>query len=365
MLIASLNSTLLKLGAQMATLLAVVATAMAMAMAMATATVAATRRRAVPSAQWPKHKWRSLLIQGLVLALVVAAAYGLFATALDRLQAQGVASGFGFLTQESGFGIGDTLVAYGPEHSFARALWVGFLNTLLVALVGNVLAVLLGSWLGVAALSPNWLLTRGIQSYVNLVRNVPFLLQLYFWYALMTEFLPPVHEAIELLPYTYLSQRGINLPWFGSVPELGRFNFEGGITLSPELGALLVALVCYSATFICEIVRAGLQAIDKGQVEASKSLGLSRLQSVRLVLGPQALHIIAPPLISQVLDLTKQSSLAVAIGYPDLVNIANTTMNQTGQTLECIFIIMLVYLSFSLMSSFVINLFTRSKRFQK
>ena len=308
---------------------------------------------------------RSFFIQALVLALIVAAVYVLFQTALERLHAQGVASGFGFLTQEAGFGIGDTLIAYGPEHSFARALWVGFLNTLLVAFVGNVLAVFLGSWLGVAALSSNWFLLRGIQVYVNLVRNIPFLLQLYFWYALMTEFLPPVHEAIEFLPHSYLSQRGLNLPWWGEVPVLGRFNFEGGLALSPELGALLVALVAYSAAFICEIVRSGLQAIDKGQVEASKALGLSQIQRVRLVLGPQALHIVVPPLISQVLDLTKQSSLAVAIGYPDLVNIANTTMNQTGQTIECIFIIMIVYLAFSLASSAIINWYAKSRRYLK
>jgi general L-amino acid transport system permease protein len=187
------------------------------------------------------------------------------------------------------------------------------------------------------------------------VRNVPLLVQLFFWYALITEWMPGPREALSPLPGVFLSNRGLFFPTFTSVPELQGFNFAGGAHISPEFAALLVGLATYTAAFIAEIVRAGVLAVDRGQREAAHALGLSRPQSMRLVVLPQALRVIVPPMTSQYLNLTKNSSLAVAIGYPDLVSIANTTMNQTGQAIEGIAIIMAVYLTISLSISGFMN----------
>jgi general L-amino acid transport system permease protein len=225
----------------------------------------------------------------------------------------------------------------------------------MVSGIGIVLATGLGTAIGLFRLSRNFLLRTISTAYVEFVRNVPLLVQLFFWYAVITETLPITREALEPLPGVFLSNRGIFLPSFSSTPVLQGFNFSGGIAISPEFAALLLGLVTYTAGFIAEIVRAGVLSIRRGQWEAAQAVGLTRPQTLRHVVLPQALRVMVPPMTSQYLDLTKNSSLAVAIGYPDLVSIANTTINQTGQAIEGIAIIMLVYLSISLSISAFMN----------
>ncbi len=367
---------------------------------------------------------RAAATQVALVAAVAFAVWYLASNTAQNLDARKIASGFGFLDREAGFEIGETpFLAYGAADSYARALLVGLINTFRVALIGVVLATLLGTLLGLARLSRNWLLSRFAAGYVEVVRNVPLLVQLFFLYAVITENLPGPRQALEPLPGVFLSNRGIKFPvlqdhpvhgwlWLalaaGAVlawwlarwararqartgqpfpvlaagaaivlglplavflaggaplaldrPELSGFNFTGGAILTPEFAALLGGLTLYTAAFIAEIVRAGVLAVDRGQSEAAYSLGLPRRRTMRLVILPQALRVIVPPLTSQYLNLTKNSSLAVAIGYPDLVSIANTTMNQTGQAIEGIAIIMGVYLTFSLSISALMNWYNR------
>ena len=378
------------------------------------------------SSLWRDGRKRSLLIQFSVLALILIFIFILANNTAQALKKQGVAAGFGFLNQEAAFAIGDSLMDYSSEDSFGRAIVVGLLNTLMIALLGNALAVFWGTLLGIAQLSSNWILAKLAKMYVDVLRNVPLLLQLFFWYALVTEVLPPVRQALEFLPHVFLSQRGMALPFpeshpvytamgvasllgffalgliylwqkdyqrrtgqtfkyfflapalplvlpllvwaIGglplhiSTPRLQGFNFQGGMTLSPEFFALLTGLVSYTSAFIAEIVRSGIGSVSKGQWEAARSLGLNSRQVLGLVVLPQALRVIIPPLTSQMLNLTKNSSLAVAIGYPDLVSVTNTTANQTGQAVECIAIIMAVYLSFSLLTSTFMNWYNHTTR---
>jgi general L-amino acid transport system permease protein len=289
-------------------------------------------------------------------ALVGAAIVWLVSNALANLAAQHIASGFGFLGRPAGFEIGETfLLRYSGADSYLRALGVGLANTLIVSAIGLVLATLLGTLVGLSRLSGNALLKLLGATYVEFLRNVPLLVQLFFWYALITEGLPAVREALEPLPGVFLSNRGIFFPTFSGAPVLQGFNFAGGAALSPEFAALLLGLATYTAAFIAEIVRAGVLSVARGQWEAAQALGLTRAQALRHVVAPQALRAIVPPMTSQYLDLTKNSSLAVAIGYPDLVSIANTSINQTGQAIEGIAIIMLVYLSISLAISALMN----------
>jgi general L-amino acid transport system permease protein len=343
---------------------------------------------------------------------------------VQNLEARKIASGFGFLAREAGFEIGETtFLSYGAADSYGRALAVGLANTFRVALVGVVLATVLGTLVGLARLSTNWLVAKLAAGYVEVMRNVPLLVQLFFWYAIISENLPGPRDALNPLPGVFLSNRGIALPapvahpaywWVGAAlvagllgavafsawarrrqaatgaqwpsgwiglglilgaplaaflafgaplawdrPELSGFNYTGGMALTPEFAALLAGLSIYTAAFIAEIVRAGVQAVDKGQFEAADSLGLPRRRAMRLVILPQALRVIVPPMTSQYLNLTKNSSLAVAIGYPDLVSIANTTMNQTGQAVEGIAIIMTVYLTISLSISGFMNWYNK------
>jgi len=309
-------------------------------------------------------------------------------------------------------------VAFDPSHSYARAFFVGLLNTLFVSACAIVVATVLGLAIGIARLSPNWLLRKLATGYIETVRNVPLILQLLMWYGMLTELLPSVAEAWSLGP-AYLSQRGVTLPWpeahdawwaallgvavaglvsllwsrwvravqlrtgkrlpvawpslivfvllpsigwaaMGapmdwSLPTLSGFDFEGGKTVSPEFMALFAGLSIYTAAFIAEIVRGGIQAVPKGQTDAAEALSLSRAQRLRLVVLPQALRVIIPPLTSQYLNLTKNSSLAVAIGYPDLVSVSTTTLNQTGQAIEAIALMMAVYLAISLSISGLMN----------
>jgi general L-amino acid transport system permease protein len=360
---------------------------------------------------------------GLLAAVGLVLGFFVYNTA-QNLEARRIASGFGFLAREAGFEIGETtFLAYSAADSYARALLVGLANTFRVAAIGIVLATLLGTLIGLARLSRNWLIARLAALYVETMRNVPLLVQLFFWYALISENLPGPREALAPLPGVYLSNRGVafSVPlwqaayawvlgmallgvalalgvslwarkrqaesgaqfpsgWVGLAlllglpaaafaaagapldwdrPVLAGFNFSGGASLTPEFAALLAGLTIYTAAFIAEIVRAGVLAVDRGQFEAADSLGLPRRRAMRLVILPQALRVIVPPMTSQYLNLTKNSSLAVAIGYPDLVSIANTAINQTGQAVEGIAIIMAVYLSISLAISGFMNWYNR------
>lgn len=378
------------------------------------------------SSLWRDVTKRKYAIQVLVLVCIVVFLSLMISIASDSLQKQNIASGFGFLEQEAAFEIGETLTEYSAESNFGEALLAGLLNTLLVALLGNLLAVIWGALVGITSLSHNLLLARLARIYVDTLRNIPLLLQLFFWYALITEFLPAIRDALNPLPNVYFSQRGLFFPipewsathWWAllalflggvatiflyrwqklrqqrtgqlfpfyrvaaalllappllvwliggapvelDLPVLQGFNFEGGLALTPEFSALLLGLVLYTGAFNAEIVRSGIESVKKGQKEAAVSLGLSRSQVLRLVMLPQAVRVIIPPMTSQMLNLTKNSSLAVAIGYPDLVNVANTSMNQTGQAIECIVVIVVVYLSFSLMTSAFMNWYNHMTR---
>ncbi|MBC7804278.1 MAG: ABC transporter permease subunit [Candidatus Parcubacteria bacterium] len=278
----------------------------------------------------------------------------------QNLETRKIASGFAFLWREAGFEIGETgAIAFSAADTYLRALGIGLWNTFRVAAIGVVLATLLGTLVGLARLSPNWLLAKLASGYVEVIRNVPLLVQLFFWYAVITEYMPDPGDALQPLANVFLSNRGIVFPTPWSTPVLEGFNFMGGAALSPEFAALLVGLVSYTAAFIGEIVRAGVLSVGRGQVDAAFSMGLTRRRALRFVVLPQALRLIVPPLTSQYLNLAKNSSLAVAIGYPDLVSIANTTMNQTGQAIEGVAIIMAVFLTISLSISAFMNWYNR------
>ena len=308
---------------------------------------------------------RALLYQFVLAAAVGLAAWYVVANTAENLQARGIASGFHFLFREAGFEISETtFLSYSAASTYLRALAVGVFNTLRVAALAIVLATLLGALIGLARLSRNWLVARSAAAYVEVIRNVPLLVQLFFWYALITEYFPAPAAALNPLPGIFISNRGIVFPLPRSdlaleYPELAGFNFTGGGALSPEFAALLLGLVIYTASFIAEIVRAGILAVDSGQFEAAQAAGLSPWQTMHFVILPQALRAIVPPLTSQYLNIAKNSSLAVAIGYPDLVSVANTIINQTGQAIEGIAIIMLVYLTISLALSAFMNWYNR------
>ena len=363
-------------------------------------------------------RFRGIVYQVLVVAGVLALGWYLVQNTLANLAARGIATGFGFLGQEAGFDIGEGPIAYSSADTYLRALVVGVFNTLKVAVLGIVLASVVGLVVGISRLSRNWLVARLATLYVEGVRNVPLLLQLFVWYGLVTS-LPVPRQAIDVGLGIVLSNRGLKMPvpewhssyapallmlmvavvgmvflrrwaikrlyrtgrpfpWiitglagvfglpllafglFGvplvwSVPELRGFNFQGGVDLSPEFAALLAGLTVYTASFIAEIVRSGILAVPHGQTEAALSLGLSRAKTLRLVVLPQALRVIVPPLTSQYLNLLKNSSLAVAIGYPDLVSVANTAINQTGQAVEGVAVTMGVFLVISLALSLLMN----------
>ncbi len=383
---------------------------------------------------WNDPQIRAILFQAI--ALVVTVAFGLYV--FDNTQANlrrlGIASGFGFLSSPSGFDIIQSLIPYSPTSSYGRVFWVALLNTLLVSALGIVLATALGFVIGIARLSKNWLISRLALAYIETFRNIPLLLQIFFWYFAVLRVMPAPGQSLDLgkivFPklgleeIAFLNIRGLYLPapefqtgfgWvlaaFGiavaltvllarwarrrqkatgqqfplfsvslalllglplltfwlagsplawQVPKLQGFNFQGGLVVIPEMASLLLALTLYTATFIAEIVRAGIQAVSHGQTEASLSLGLSSSLTLRLIILPQALRVIIPPLTNQYLNLTKNSSLAAAIGYPDLVSaFAGTVLNQTGQAIECIAITMAVYLTISLLISLMMNWYNR------
>ena len=361
------------------------------------------------------------------LALVVAlafAGYWVVTNVAANLRRQNIASGFDFLGRTAGFDISQSLIEYSNISTYGRSFWVGLLNTLLVAGLGIVAATVLGFLIGIARLSSNWLIAKLAAAYVETLRNIPLLLQLFFWYFAVLKSLPPPRQSYALPGGFFLNVRGLNVPapvpqsgfwWVAAAfagglvlaaaiawwakrrqlltgqrfpvfwtslaviiglplvvflalgsplslefPELRGFNFQGGINVQPELMALWVGLATYTASFIAEIVRSGILGVPKGQSEAAAALGLSRGQALRLVIVPQAARIVIPPMTNQYLNLTKNSSLAVAIGYPDFVSVfAGTVLNQTGQAVEVILMTMGVYLLISLVTSTFMNWFNR------
>jgi general L-amino acid transport system permease protein len=366
--------------------------------------------------------WNGFALQFAFLALLGWVAYEIYSNARENLQAQHIASGFGFLTSTAGFGVSQSLIRYSEADSYLRVFEVGLLNTLLVSIIGIVFATIIGFAVGLGRLSQNWLVARVSGGYVELIRNLPLLFQILFWYLAVLAALPGPRQSISLLGMAFLNNRGFVVPhpiaqsslgvfgvaivvgicasflmaayarrrllsagekltiWpfvlamlfglpalsvmlFGNpfvwdMPQLRGFNFVGGIRVVPELVALAVALATYTAAFIAEIVRAGVLAIHKGQMEAGASLGLRRRDIFRLIIIPQAMRVILPPLTNQYLNLTKNSSLAVAIGYPDLFSVfAGTTLSQTGQAVEIITMTMGVYLAISLVTSAAMSLY--------
>jgi general L-amino acid transport system permease protein len=361
------------------------------------------------------------------VALLVALAFGAYwvvNNVATNLRRHNIASGFEFLGRISGFDVAQSLIEYSNVSTYGRAFWVGLLNTLLVAGLGIVAATVVGFVIGIARLSSNWLVAKLAAAYVEVVRNIPLLLQLFFWYYAVLKNLPNPRQSYTLPGGAFFNVRGLYLPvpvfepgfefvvgallagvaatialrWWArrrqmltgqrfpllwptlafllglpllayfaagspaalDYPELTGFNFQGGLAVQPELIALLLGLAIYTASFIAEIVRAGILGVAKGQTEAAQALGLSRGLSLRLVIVPQATRIIIPPLTNQYLNLTKNSSLAVAIGYPDFVSVfAGTVLNQTGQAVEVILMTMGVYLALSLITSLFMNWFNR------
>ncbi|HUL67020.1 MAG TPA: ABC transporter permease subunit [Burkholderiaceae bacterium] len=387
---------------------------------------ASTAERAPPKRRdwsWRSQAFRGLVFQVVVLALIAAGVWFLVHNTLENMRARGIQSGFNFLVQPAGFDISEVLIPYDALDPYWKAFIVGILNTLRVAIIGIVMATILGTLLGIGRFSRN-AIVRGIcYGYVETFRNVPILLQLLMWYLLFTDILPPISEPISFAGLFYVSKAGFSFPipawelghgfaaigaavgivaawgyrkwsrmrfektgepgslfaipillilggavlgWIVggmptamSVPEPGGFVMEGGASATPEFLAVLLGLVFYTSAFIAEVVRAGISSVAHGQVEAAGSLGLSRGQAMRMVILPQALRVIIPPMTSQYLNLTKNSSLAVAIGYPDVVSIANTSLNQTGRAVECIAIIMAVYLTTSLSTAAFMGWYNR------
>ena len=368
---------------------------------------------------WSDPRFRNLVWQVVVVAALLAIVWYLVSNTNRNLAARHITTGFGFLNQVASIPIGEHLIDYTPAVStYGTALLIGLLNTLKVAIVGVVLATVWGTLLGVARLSRNWLIAKLAAIYVEVVRDIPVLLQLLFWYLILQN-LPAPRASFNPLPGVFLSNRGIKLPmidWTAAhawvllalvvgivgtlarnrlaarrqaetgirpavwpvalgliiglpaiiwvaigapftpdIPVLRGFNFIGGATLSPEYGALTVGLVVYTSAYIAEIVRSGIQAVAQGQWEAAGALGLRNGQVLRKIVLPQALRVIVPPMTSQYLNLIKNSSLAIAIGYQDIVSIDLTTLNQTGQAVEGIVIVMTVYLAFSLSISAFMN----------
>ncbi|MEO8345980.1 MAG: amino acid ABC transporter permease [Betaproteobacteria bacterium] len=368
---------------------------------------------------WRSRAARGLIYQVLAVAMIAAAVWFIAHNTLENMRVRGIQSGFGFLTQPAGFDIGESVFAFDSADPYWKAFLVGLANTLRAAVVGIVFTTILGTLIGIGRLSRNFLVRGLCTAYVETFRNIPILLQLLMWYFVLNEWLPPVSEALNPFPGIFLSKSGMSFPipewegghlvtvaglavgiaaaWFyrrwarrafersgiarpvflptlalvvggallgwlvgGSpsaleLPVRNDLNVSGGGAVTPEFLAVTIGLTIYTASFVAEIVRSGIQSVPWGQTEAAGALGLSRGQALKLVLLPQALRVIIPPMTNQYLNLTKNSSLAVAVGYPDLVSISNTTLNQTGRAVECIAIIMAVYLTLSLVTAGLMN----------
>ncbi len=288
--------------------------------------------------------WPARLILALALVLLAAGVTWLIGNTLDNMRARGIQSGFDFLWDPAGFDIGESWIEHSPEAPFWRAFLVGLLNTLRVALPAIVMATALGLLIAVGRIGPHPLARALCAAYTEVLRNTPLLIQLLTWYVVLIDWMPDVAEPWQLGDHLRWSKAGLNLDW-------GESNWA----LSPEYLALSLGLTLYTSAFIAEVFRGGIESVPRAQTLAAQSLGLSRAQTLRHVLIPQALKVSVPPLSSQYLNLTKNSSLAVAIGYPDLVSIANTSLNQTGRAVECIAIIMGIYLGLSLFTAWVMN----------
>lgn len=378
---------------------------------------------AVPkSAWWNDANVRAVLYQIVTVLVILGIAWYLISNTLGNLASRNIATGFGFLEREAGMPIGEHLISYTPASSYGRAYLVGMLNTIFVSAIGIVLATILGTIVGIARLSSNWLIAKLASVYVEVIRNIPLLLQLFVWYGVLLA-LPPARQSLSPLPGVFLSQRGLYfpvlyehpvhavmlillvlgvaltvvvnrwgkrrqaltgkpLPMLGpalglmlglpliawliagapfdpNVPAMKGFNFQGGASVTPEFVALLLGLVTYTAAFIAETVRAGILAVPRGQWEAARAVGLSETRILRLIVLPQALRVIVPPTTSQYLNLTKNSSLAVGIAYPELVSVGYTMINQTGQAVEGIAMIMAVYLTLSLLIAAFMNWYNK------
>ena len=381
-----------------------------------------------PKRQW---SWRSQAFRGLiyqilaVVGLALALAY-LMSNTFANMRARGIQSGFDFFLQPAGFGIGESLFEFDSSQNYLVAYLVGLSNTLRVAIVGLVLATVLGTLIAIGRLSNNSLVKALCSSYVEVTRNIPLLLQLFMWYFAMTELLPSIESPLKPLAGVFFSKNGLQyplpvwepghwgtliglcvgvvawklwsrkvkqqfeatgvlkpsfLPGLGlflvcgligwlvggapsefDIPEVTEISVVGGGSVTPEYLTLLVGLSVYTSGYIAEVVRAGIQSVSFGQHEAAVALGLKRSQELRLIQMPQAMRVIIPPLTSQYLNLIKNSSLAVAVGYPDLVSISSTALNQTGRAIECIALVMLIYLSLSLLTSALMNIYNRRVR---
>ena len=393
-------------------------------MAVSEVSVTPPRQAPTTSSLFYDPKVRGFVFQALLVAFLAYLLWTATTNAIENLKRLNLASGFGFFGNTAGFDISQKLIDYSATSTYGQAFLVGLLNTALVASVGIVLATLLGFTIGVARLSSNWVLRQIATCYVELLRNIPLLLQLFFWYGAVLAPLPGPRQSIEIPGGLFLNSRGlffpapifsdgswlilagvivaliswivigiwakkrqnetgaqfpvfltglgllIGLPLLGALvmgvpvtldrPELKGFNFVGGTRVVPEFVALLLGLTLYTAAFIAEIVRAGILAIHRGQTEAANALGLRAKPTLDLVVIPQALRVIVPPLTSQFLNLTKNSSLAAAIGYPDLVQVfTGTVLNQTGQAVEVVAITMAVYLTISLVTSLFMNIYNK------
>jgi general L-amino acid transport system permease protein len=297
---------------------------------------------------------RGLFYQLLAVAAVALLAWWLASTTLQNMRLRGIQSGFDFLLAPAGFEIGEGLLPYQSTDAYWHAFLAGLANTLRVGICGIVACTLLGTALGAGRFSLNAIVRGLCYGYVELFRNIPLLLQMLTWYLLLTQFLPPIDEPARIAGWIFASKNGVA---FGAG--------EDPPTLSPEFLAVLLGLSLYTAAFVAEIVRAGITAVPRGQTEAASALGLPPRRVMRLVVLPQALRVIVPPLTGQYLNLVKNSSLAVAVGYPDLVSIANTSLNQTGRAVECITIIMAVYLALSLLIALLMNRVNRGAAIQE
>ena len=366
---------------------------------------------------------RAVIYQIVAISLVILAGWYLVSNTLANLERQNISTGYGFLDLEASFGISESMINYTPESNYATALMVGFLNTVKVAVLGIILCTIIGTIFGVARLSSNWIVRTLAAVYVETFRNIPVLLQLFFWYAIIPGAFPAGRNAWQPIPDVLLTNRGMYLPvpvadnaysymgiaaiiafiviyfvkkwatkrldatgqpfpivwaslgiFFGlvllaylvggaptamDIPSLQGFNIRGGYNISPEFMSVLIGLTIYTSTYVAEVVRSGIQAVPNGQWEAAESLGLKRSIALRKIILPQSMRVAIPPLTNQYLNLTKNSSLAVAVGYPDLVSVSNTTMNQTGQAIEAISIYMAVYLGLSLITSLFMNWFNK------
>ncbi|MFL7893826.1 MAG: amino acid ABC transporter permease [Anaerolineales bacterium] len=373
---------------------------------------------------WRDERVLRIVAQIVSAIVVIGLLYWAVINVVDAAEQRGLSLGFNFLQESAGFPVGESDLPYDPSRSFLYAFLVGVLNTLKVSIVGIFFATILGTIIGIARLSTNWLVNRLALVYIEFHRNIPLLVLLLLWYRGIFTRMPDVQDSITLPGPIYFNQRGLYIPWplmnpngwlfvisiilgailaivawvylrrrqertgkntyfayvsFGiliflpiigyfisggdpldaSIPSLSGFNFSGGYHLTPEFTALLVGLVTYTAAFIAEVVRAGIQAVNRGQLEAARAIGLSYSQILSLVIIPQALRVIIPPLISQYLNLTKNSSLAIFIGYPEIFFIGKTTINQAGRAVQVFILIMAVYLSISLVTSFLLNVYNR------